>query len=280
MGNLFNVTLRWAGPVGASDGSVYKIEENKNGSQEGFETLIEARAATWPFVSPLTTLAGNASYGATDLNVTNDEAFSAEGYGWIDDALIQWGGKAPNTLKGVIWHSGYGTYAAGTAIVEAHENYERVTDAEHGAVCFRVTHIVEDGVESAPLYMWFFAPPVPVSRDHCVVIVQIATDLGMEWTEQISVQCSLALDNQFSQIAGLHLNQLGSTSNANLQTTNAFGLAFFQCWKNSARSAVIDADSAYVFELDSDSPTKLIVEVDEIPDRDWVLLTQVASRTS
>jgi len=60
-------------------------------------------------VSVNNTLAGNTDYGATSVVLTSGTSFSNAGYGWIDDALIQWTGKTDNTLTGVTWHSGYGT---------------------------------------------------------------------------------------------------------------------------------------------------------------------------
>jgi hypothetical protein len=278
MPDTIDAVLRWAGPADVVVASTYKIEKNQSGLPEGWETIEAGQAATSPYASPSTTLASNASYGATSLSLTSATSFSSAGYGWIDDALVQWTGKSSNTLTGVTWHSGYGTYAAGSTIYEAHESYTASVSYDNYAVAFRISHIDGAAKESAPLYIWFFVPPAPASRDHCVVIAQLASDLGMEWATTANVQCYLAADNQFSQIAGLHLNQEGSTINANVQQVNVFGLAFFQCWKSSARAGVAGgADAAYTFVLDSGSAQPLTVTAAEIPDRDWVLLSQIAT---
>jgi hypothetical protein len=280
MAETIDVTVRWSGPadVGAI-ADTYKVESNVLGIS--WDVNEAGQAATSPYVSPSTTLASNASYGATSVVLTSGTGFSSAGYGWIDDALVQWTGKSTNTLTGVTWHSGYGTYAAGSVICEAHESYTATLNIDlENFVCavFRITHIDADGNESAPLYIWYFHPPAPASRDHCVVVVPLASDLGVEWATNASVQCTLAADNQFSEIAGLHLNQESSTVNANVQTVNAFGLAIFQCWKSSARAGVAGgADAAYTFVLDSGSANPLTVTAETIPDRDWVLLSQIAT---
>ena len=279
MADEITVTLRWAGPADAVSDSTYKIENNLTGLE--WNVLEAGQAATSPFASAATTLASNASYGATSLVLTSGTSFSSAGYGWIDDALVQWTGKSTNTLTGVTWHSGYGTYAAGSSVYEAHESYAATITVDLAiftVTVFRITHIDGSGKESGPLYIWYFSPPAPASRDHCVVIVQLASDLGVEWNATGNVLCTLASDNQFSEIAGLHLNQEGSTINANMQTVNAFGLAIFQCWKSSARAGVAGgADAAYTFVLGFGTANPLTVTAAEIPDRDWVLLSQIAT---
>lgn len=279
MADTIDVVLRWSGPADVGNTSdTYRIETNTTGVE--WNIAEASQAATSPYVSPSTALASNASYGATSLILTSGTNFSSAGYGWIDDALVQWTGKSSNTLTGVTWHSGYGTYAAGTTIYEAHESYTATLNIDpvtFVCVTFRITHINVAGKESAPLYVWYFSPPAPASRDHCVVIVLLASDLGVEWSTGGSVRCTLAADNQFSEIAGLHLNQDG-TLDANLQDVNPFGMALFQCWKSSARAGVAGgADAAYTFVLDSGSATPLTVTAAEIPDRDWVLLSQIAT---
>lgn len=269
------ITARWAGPADANSGSTYKVEDCGNGTD--YNVVEASLASSSPYASPSTPLASNAAYGAISLNLTSGTSFSTTGYGWIDDALVQWTGKSSNTLTGVVWHSGFGTYAAGSIVYEAHESYTSGTEVTGGALVFRITHIDTNGKESAPLYLWHFVPPAPASRDHCVVIVQLGSDLGIEWNIAGSVQCTLAADNQFSQIAGLHLNQGGGTVNLNVQIVNAFGLAFFQCWKSSARAGIGGADAAYTFVLDVGSASPLTVTASEIPDRDWVLLSQIAT---
>ncbi len=168
MPDTIDAVLRWAGPADAVAGSTYKIERNQSGIVEGWETIEAGQAATSPYASPSTTLASNASYGATSLSLTSGTSFSSTGYGWIDDALVQWTGKSSNTLTGVTWHSGYGTYAAGSTVVEAHESYTATTTYGENCVLFRISHIDAAAKESAPLYIWFFVPPAPAS---CAITV-------------------------------------------------------------------------------------------------------------
>lgn len=269
---MTSITLRWAGPADAVAGSTYKVERTTD--NVSWSTLAAAQAATSPYVSPSSTLNANTDYGATSVVLVSGTAFSTTGFGWIDDALIQWTGKSSNTLTGVTWHSGYGTYASGTTVYEAHESYADTATITLNAVLYRVTHTDADGNASAPTYIWYYSPPSPASSDHCVVIVSIATDLGVEVQSAATVYAYLANDTQFGQLAGQHLDANGSLGSR--PTTNAFGLAFFHCWKNSAREGMSGAaDAAYTFVL-KPGTGELTVTVSTIPDRDWVLLSQVA----
>ncbi len=271
---MTSVTLRWAGPADATSGSTYKIERTTDNSS--WSTLAATQAATSPYVSVNNTLAGNTDYGATSVVLTSGTSFSNAGYGWIDDALIQWTGKTDNTLTGVTWHSGYGTYAALTAVYEAHESYADTVTISLNAVLYRVTHTDGDGVASAPTYIWYYSPPVPASSDHCVVVVNILTDLGIEAQAGLSVLGYLSSDTQYGDRQGAHLDAQQSASSP--ATTNAFGLAFFHCWKNSKRSPLSGTDAAYTFVLDSgDTTYRATVTAATIPDRDWVLLRDIGA---
>jgi hypothetical protein len=142
-----------------------------------------------------------------------------------------------------------------------------------------VTHSKDFGSAlSAPTYIWYYSPPVPISSRHCVVVVNIGTDLGIEARSGLGVQAHLTADTEFAEHSGAHLDKAQSA--AKTQTTNAFGLTFFHCWKNSARRPITGNDAGYVFVLDSASVDKLTVTVNEIPDRDWVLLNQIATSSS
>lgn len=267
---MTSITLRWAGPADAAAGSTYKIETTVDNSS--WTELAAAQAATSPYASPANTLAGNTTYGATSVVLVSGTTFSSTGYGYIEDALIQWTGKSTNTLTGVTWKSGSGTYASGTAVVEAHESYDDTATIGLNAVLYRITHIL-GGISAAPVYVWYFAPPAPASADHCVVIAAVATDLGFDPQESVSVTCLLATSDQVSDVASLLLlaNEVPAV---NSQTTNAFGLAFFQCWKNSARHKIGAAtDAAYTFTIDG----TVIVSATTIPDQDWILLSQIAT---
>lgn len=271
---MTDVTVRWAGPSDAASGSTYKVERTLDNSS--WTTLAPTQAATAPYASDLTTLATNATYGASSVVLTDGAAFGTTGYAWLDDALIQWTGKSTNTLTGVTWHSGYGTYASGSTVYEAHESYaDTGITITNNAVLYRVTHTNTAGAVSAPVYIWYYSPTAPASSAHCVVISNVATDLGVEARNGIGVQAYLAADTEFSDAGGQHLDAAASA--AKTATTNAFGLAFHHCWKNSARSPLTGSDAAYTFVLDSAGSAPLTVTVATIPDRDWVLLSQIAS---
>jgi hypothetical protein len=132
---------------------------------------------------------------------------------------------------------------------------------------YRITHINGSGVESAPTYMWYYYPPVPVSSSHCVVVVVAAEDTGVGRKESAAVTCTMATDDQFDGSTGAHLDKTSNSEN-----TNALGLAFFQCWKNVARASLAGTDAAYSFSVNG-----LGVTVATIPDRDWVLLSQIGA---
>jgi len=265
---MTDITVRWAGPADAASASTYKIERSVN--NVNWTELGAAQAATAPYVSVSNTLNGNHAYGVATITVTSGTSFSNAGYGWLDDALVQWAGKSTNDLTGVTWHSGYGTYATGTTLYEAHESYDDTgITVTLNAVLYRITHTNTAGDVSAPKYIWFYSPPVPSSSDHCVVVVNVNTDLGIEARAGISVDAYLAADTDFADIPGSHLDA-GKSANKR-QTTNAFGLAFFHCWKNSARAE----DLAYTFILDATDSASRTETVATIPDRDWVLLADL-----
>jgi hypothetical protein len=265
-----NITVRWGGPSDATSGSTYKIERSLNLAD--WTTLAASQAATTPYVSPSSTLAEDVDYGATTVNLTSGTSFSTSGYAWLDgEALVQWTGKSTNQLTGVTWHSGYGTYTSGSAVVEAHESYSDTgVEPTANAAVYRITHTDANSRASAPAYLWYYYPPIPESSNHCVVVVVAGADLGILRQASATVTCQLAADDQFDDSYGAHLDQTGSAS-ANSQTTNALGLAHFHCWKNSARRSSAGTDAAYTFVVNG-----YTVTVSTIPDRDWVLLSQVA----
>lgn len=269
---MTSITLRWSGPADAVAGSTYTVERTTD--NVSWSTLAAAQAATSPYVSPSSTLNANTDYGATSVVLASGTPFSTSGWGWIDDALVQWTGKSSNTLTGVTWHSGYGTYASGTTVYEAHESYADTATITLNAVLYRVTHADAAGNASAPTYIWYYKPPAPASSQHCVVIVPIGADLGIDMESGVTVQAYLTNDMQFADTSGQHLNAQSKIVNS--PPTNAFGLAFLQCWKSSARSGIgSTANSSYTFVL-APGVGELVVTVSSIPDRDWVLLSQVA----
>jgi hypothetical protein len=273
---MADVTARWAGAADAASGSTYKVEYTLNNVD--WVVAAVSQAATAPYAPVTGALLNNTAYGVVSIVLASGTSFGTSGYAYIDDALVQWTGKSTNTLTGVTWHSGAGTYAADTSVVVAHESLA-ATGITIGlnAVLWRITHTNPAGLVSAPAYLWYFSPPVPASNRHCVIVVSIATDLGVEMRSGLGVQAYLSKDNEFSDHSGAHLDK--GMSAAKTQTTNAFGLAFFHCWKNEARSTITEEDSPYIFILDSGSTEKLTALVSDIPNRDWVLLSQVVTST-
>lgn len=269
---MTSVTVRWAGPSTADADSTYKIERTVNYAD--WTELDAAQASTSPYASPASTLDGSHSYGDATVSVADGTDFSSSGYGWVGDALIQWTGKSTNDLTGVTWHSGYGTYATGTAVYEAHESYADTVTIGLNAVVYRITHIDVDGNESAPAYLWYYYPPAPASSEHCVVIVNIGTDLGVEALDGVNVTAQLSNDTAWSTGGAVHLDS--GQSAARTATTDAFGLAFFHCWKTS-RQENLGSAASYTFVLNSGSTASLTVTAATIPDRDWVLLRDIGA---
>lgn len=268
------ITVRWAGPSDAGSGSTYKIERTLDGS--AWTTLAASQAATSPYASPSSTLSADTAYGSTTVNLISGTSFSAKGFCWIDDALVEWQGKSSNQLTGCVWHSGYGTYAAATAVVEAHEHYADTVSITNNAAIYRITHTASGKSTAASLIIWYFEPAAPINSHHCVVIVYIGTDVGGALRPDEWVQCYLENDDEFNAITGEHLDS--NEDAANTGTTNALGLAFFQCVRNSQR-ITSDGTSVgrYVFVLDSGDTQSKTVYANVIPDRDWILLSQIVT---
>lgn len=269
-----NITVRWSGPADATSGSRYKIERTLDWAE--WSTLAAAQAPTSPYVSATAALGANTNYGAPTVAVT-DDGLPAAGYGILDDAVLQWTGKGSGTLTGVTWHSGFGTYASGSLVVQALESYvdAAVTPTNLAAV-YRITHTDSSGYVSAPTYFWFYYPDPPASRDHCVVIVKIGTDLGVGVRAGVTVTCQLATDDQFAVIDGAHLDK-GQSGAANSQETDALGLAAFHLVCDDARMGLGGtADAAYTFTLDTGAHSKPVT-VANVPRRAWVLLKDLGA---
>ena len=265
------ITLRWVGAADAAAGSTYKIERCTDGST--WSTLAVNQAATAPYTPVSGQLGSNLTYGGDTISVANADSFNSSGYAVIEDALVSWTGKGAYSLTGVTWHSGFGTYITGTTIMQAHEGYSDSATPTLLAVLYRITHTKSGGLASPPLYIWYYYPPVPESNQHCVVIVNIMTDLGVEHQAGVGAQMYLASDEQFTKIGGEHLD--AGKSAAKTQTTDAFGLAAFQCWKSSARAAPDGTSGKYTVVLNSSDAGKLSKTITTIPDRDWVLLKDI-----
>lgn len=271
---MTDIVVRWAGPADASASSTYKIERSLD--NDAWAVLAASQAATSPYVSPVSTIVGDTPYGATSIVLASASGFSSAGYGWLEDAQISWSGVSTDTLTGVVWYSGFGTYASGTSLTELHESYSDTSvTITNNAVLYRITH--SSGVAiSAPAHIWFLDPPLPEDSRICVVVTSVATDLGIEVQEGLTVQAYLTSDAEFDLSSGQHLDK--GQSSAKSQLTNVFGLAFHQCVKNARREPVSGTDAAYYFVLDStDATNKVTLQVDEIPDRDWVMLHHIVS---
>lgn len=270
------VILRWAGPSDAGQASLYRVERCLDGAT--WEELTVGQVATAPYVSPVSALGSDVSYGDTTMTLEDASAFPVSGCGVLDEAEFGWAGKNGDLLTGVTWRTGCGTYAAGSVVYQAHEEYVDLDPAiTLGAALYRITHIASYG-SSAPTPIWYFAPSVPVDSHHCVVVVFVGTDVGGALREGVTVRCWLERDDEFNALTGEHLDS--DEDGANTQVTNAFGLAFFDCVHTTRRvTAAGEAGGRYLFELGSAGDRPARVAVDVIPARDWVLLSEVVSGT-
>jgi hypothetical protein len=270
---MADITARWAGAQDASSGSVYKIEYTLNNVD--WVAITPNQAATAPYTPVIGELASSASYGDLLINLLDGSSFASSGYAYIGNALIKWSGKSTNQLTGVVWHSGAGAYQSGSRVIVAHESYT-ATDItiDLNVMLWRITHINSDGLISAPAYIWYFSPPVAPSNC-CVVITRIQSDLGFVPRSGIGVQAYLEYDISFANLAGGHLDAQSSADKT--QTTNAFGVTFHKCIKNSEREDVGSGDSPYIFILDSGSAQALKLRVNNIPNQNWVFLSQIAT---
>lgn len=279
---MADVTVWWAGPADATADSVYNVEYTLDGSN--WQTADADQAATSPYVSLSAVLREIASFGDDEIYVgIAASTFSTSGYGYLDDALIQWTSKSGSpmmgyTLSGVTWHSGYGSYDVSSLVYEAHESLTATgLTLSNNAVLWRITHINGDGLASQPAYLWYLEPPV-APANCCMVVTAVNSDLGMEARSGINVDALLAEDDDFALIGGLHLDSGQSASKS--QLTNDLGLTFHACWRSSARAAAGAGKSKYTFILDSGSTEKLTVTVNTIPDMPWVLLSQIVTGAS
>lgn len=262
------IVLRWGGPASAASGSRYRIERTLDWAT--WTELAAAQAATSPYASKTAALASDVDYGAATVPMVDATQLAASGYLWLDEALLQYAAKSGNNLTGCIWHSGAGTYAAGTVAVQAHETYtDSGVTPTNGAVVYRVTHIDATDKEAAPTEIWYWYPARPATSRHCRVIVALGYDVGHGVQANVQVKARLKTDDQFLK-TGLHLDM--DNSPANTVVTNALGLAEFDCVKNSGRWAKgRGAASGYEFILNTASGPQTIL-VPEIPDRDWIVI--------
>lgn len=267
---MADITVRWAGAPDAAAGSTYKVERSTNWAS--WTTVAAGQAATSPYATIQSTLASDATYGGTSIVLASGTAFGSTGYGSMGDAYFTWSGKSTNTLTGVVWVMGSGTYASGTEVRSLHESYADtgVTVTLH-AVVYRITHILA-GVESAPNFIWFYVPGAPASSEHCRVLIGVFADVGMEPLEAVAVTCALSGEGDFTSVGNSYIDP--ETSSLNEATTNALGLVVFDCWHSGSRFAAEGGSVAsYVFTIGGTAAFS--VTVDSIPARPFMFLGQL-----
>lgn len=271
-----DITAQWAGPVGATSGSTYKVERSFD--LTNWEELAAAQAATAPYVSPYATLANPANYGAATIDLTGvTGTVGTSGAGYVGKAHIQWTGKTGSQLTGVTWQTGHGAYAAGTAFVQAHESYADTGVAGYNyTVFYRITH-QQSGQSAPPGYVIHYVPPAPASADHCVLLVVVATDVsGMTRRAGVSVACYLQDDSAFDPFGGQA--DAGRVAADNTQTTGVDGAVAFQLWRDSALSAATGGtvpDYTVVLGV-NETGSEQTFTLTGVPDGvDWLLLSQV-----
>ncbi len=269
-----DITLYWGGALDAASGSTYKLERSFD--LTNWTTLAAAQAATAPYASPTTTLANPAAYGAATLDLTAGASFSSSGHGYVGKAHVAWTGKSTNQLTGVTWYTGAGTYAAGTAFVEAHESYADAGVSGYNlTVFYRITHQLAVNVGPAA-YVVHYVPPAPASPDHCVLLVVVGADVaGFFRRAGVAVTCALSDDTAF--------DPYGAQADANAEatynsvTTGIDGACAFQLWRTAALAVVNGASvPQYTVTLGSGGSEQSYT-LTSVPDRDWLLLSEAVA---
>jgi hypothetical protein len=238
-------------------------------------TLAASQAAASPYIAPSALLSNSAVYNATSIALNTTASFSASGYASIEDANITWTGKNASGLTGLTWHTGYGTYLEDTEVYETNQVYSDTNVSPSTAVLYRITHTNSASLVSGPGYFWYYYPPAPATKDHCVVIFHLFSDLGYEPLLGASITAQFATNDQyFDDLAGqLHMR----SSASRIASTNAHGLAFMQCYKNVGRAAIDSgSDSAYTFTITACGQASTYT-VATIPDQQWVFFKDIIS---
>lgn len=261
------IVVRW-GCKSAASGSRFRVRRSLD--YETWTELAAAQPATAPYASPTAVLAIDTAYGAASVLMVDASGLSASGYLWLDEALVQWTGKSTNTLTGCAWHSGRGTYAAGTEAVQAHESYtDSGVTPTNEAVVYQVTHIDPTDKESSPAEIWYYYPNIPVTSRHCRLLVVLGYDVGGGMQSNVEVHCKLASDDQFLR-TGPHLDQ--DVSPLNTVRTNSLGLAGFDVVKNPDRWAKGRGEATgYVLTLNRSQGPQTI-QVPDTGDRDYLVV--------
>ncbi len=272
-----DITVYWGGPSDAAAASTYKIERSFD--LTNWSELAAAQAATSPYASPTNTLdTGGADYGDTTLNLVSGTSISTSGHGYVGKAHVVWTGKTSNQLTGVTWYTGAGSYAAGTAFVEAHETYADVAvEPTNLTVFYRITH-AKSGVTAPAGFVVHYVPPAPASPDHCILLVVIGADAsGMYRRAGVDVNCYLSDDTAFDPFGGqADANRITAS---NTQTTGVDGACAFQLWKTAALSAASGATlPTYTVVLGAnETGSEQTYTITTVPERDWLLLSEAVA---
>ena len=266
-----NITPRWGGPLDCSASSSFLIERTINGTS--WTTLAASQAAASPYNAPSAVLTENVNYLATSIGLSTTASISASGYGLFEDANVIWGNKNASGITSVSWLAGGGTYLLDTEFYETNQIYNDTNVSPSTAALYRITHTNSASLVSGPNYFWYYYPPVPVTRDHCVVIFHLFTDLGFEPLVGASIVSYLNTNDQFSINYTPLLHFKSSASNTII--TNSRGIAYGQYYKNSKRAALESAsDSYYTFSITACGMTTAFTAA-SIPDRDWVFFKDI-----
>ncbi len=283
----WSVRINFVPSVGSvASTSQYIIDrETSDGVFTESQTITATKSGpVTPFV-----LASDVDYGATEIPLVSvagmtDSANTNAGI--IEDAFVRWTAiDVPNKkLTGVTWLNGYGTYMAGSNLLWACETVDKTSteEAEPTAktIWFRVRHTLS-GKTSAPAFLPVFFPPVPASKDHCVVAIGVLQDLGVAGKMVVvpATEIKVTLESSEFHTSGLFtmsdstLNQTAPGPIDNGYTTGAVysgdGYIFAQCLKDSARVALTGAKSQYVADIGGKS-FKF-----GVPDMDFVTLLAI-----
>lgn len=265
-----DIMVRWPGAADATSGSTYKVERTVD--WETWSSLAASQAATAPYAAITGALADDVDYGDASIPLVSATAFGTSGYGSLDDAYFTWSGKSTDTLTGVVWVLGYGTYAAGSTVRSLHESYEDTgVTPTLGAAVYRITHQL-GGVSAPADYIWFYAPGAPVSSEHCRVFVKVFADVGLEPLVDVAVKVYLVAEGDFTTVGNQYVDP--ETSTVNTVQVNALGIAAFDLWHSGSRFAAEGGSTAsYVFEINSVQMWS--VQVADIPARQFALLGQL-----
>lgn len=262
-----NLTIRWANHSNTTASSKFLVSYTTNNSDW---STAASQVATSPYSSASAILGQNEPYNSSSILLSDWSNFSSSGYAIIDDAQITYSGLSGSRLTGVSWLSGYGTYAAGTEVYEAHESYSASVTITASAVLYKITHVDSSNIESAPAYLMYYYPDAPMSSHHCKVIIDTLYDIG--WYSASGISCSAYITdtNDFNTINGANILS-NKNQEINSTTTNTFGLAVFDCFKNKFVEKQGGAlEGGYTFIVGTKTFT-----ASEIPDQNFVLLKDI-----